>query len=660
MRNALLLLAVFAVVLPGSLFASGDATWIPLEPDSQGGGITARVVAEAGDEVTLEFDLPGFSLSEILTDHGSFSTLDIQNCGRMIAIGEARLPVYRKAIEIPQGAIPEIEVVELITSRFSLSGLDYPTRIYPVQTPVEKVPGARESAEFAFSEEFYASSATFPAYRARIAETGQMRGHRFAMIEIAPVSYIPADGVIEVTHSIRVRVTTTGADYEATRATINRYATERFERAASQVLLNYQAPSTMAVPPLPAGYLIISDPDFITQMQPLADWKNSKGYQTTVTSTADVPGGATTTAIKAYILDAWQNWTVPPSFVLLVGDIADIPNWVGSGSSTPATDLYYATMTDPDYIPDLGVGRFSVTTPAEASALVEKTVDYEKVLFSSGTAWIKKAVFMASLDNYTVSEGTHNYVISNYMDPAGYTSDKLYCQTYSATTQQVRDALNDGRGLAIYSGHGATTYWADGPQFTQSDVDGLTNLDMYPFVHSYSCITGTYTLGECFAETWIRKTDKAGLAFWGSSVNSFWDEDDVLEKGVFQALFDDGLTWISGHLDQGKWYLYEYYSGGGDTRRYYEMYNIMGDPSIDIWTDIPASMTVTHTGTCPVGAATYAVNVGDSKGPLADALVCLNMPGEVYETAYTDVNGDAMLMLDPRSPSQYSIRFPSQ
>jgi subtilisin-like proprotein convertase family protein len=332
--------------------------------------------------------------------------------------------------------------------------------------------------------------------------------------------------------------------------------------------------------------------------------------------------------------------------VLLVGDVADIPNWTGVGSSNPATDLYYATMTDPDYIPDLGIGRFSVAAEEEVTYLVDKTIEYEKRLFA-GTAWTKKAVFMASEDNYSITEGTHNYVISTYLDPAGLTSEKLYMHTYNATTQQVRDALNDGRVLCIYSGHGSTTSWGDGPAFYQSDVEGLTNSGMYPFVQSYSCYTGQYTLAECFAETWIRQEGTAGIAFWGSSVTSYWDEDDVLEKGVFKAQFADGLTWLSGLLDQGKWELYQYYSGGGSTQRYYEMYNIMGDPAVDVWTDTPAPMTVTHNGVHAVGASAYSVQVDDAKGPVADALVCLDMPGHVYETAYTDPAGAATLTLDP-------------
>ena len=103
---------------------------------------------------------------------------------------------------------------------------------------------------------------------------------------------------------------------------------------------------------------------------------------------------------------------------------------------------------------------------------------------------------MASQDNYGISEGTHNYVVANYMDPAGFTCLKLYCHTYSATTQQVRDAFNTGQLYGIFSGHGSVTSWADGPPFTQSHVNGLTNYGMYPFVASFACLTGQYTYAE--------------------------------------------------------------------------------------------------------------------------------------------------------------------
>ena len=501
MRKPLAACTVIVLGIALAAAASQDAEWIDLDQQSESRAVEIDVLSETGDRIVLDVRVHGFSTSERENALGRFSVIDLDGCGRMTAVGKPQLPLVRKAIEIPQGAAPEVTIVEQVTVHYELAAMGLARRIFPVQEPVEKLPGALETAEFVISDEFYASRRAYPDDRVRIAEIGQMRGHRYAMIEVAPLVYTPADGVIEVLRSAKISVTLAGADHEATQAIIDRFASPRFERMAWNAFLNYIPPSAKAVPDLPVGYLIITDPDFYDAMQPLAEWKTAKGYETTVTSTSDIPGGATTTAIEAYIRDAWQTWDVPPSFVLLVGDVADIPNWIGVGDDNPPTDLYYTTMTEPDYIPDLAIGRFSVTSPAQATALVDKTVEYEKNLFGS-TTWLKRAVFMASEDNYTVTEGTHNYVISTYMNPAGYASDKLYCHTYSATTQQVRDAYNEGRGLGIYSGHGATTYWDDGPYFTQSDVDGLTNLDMYPFVQSYACYTGRYTEPECFSETW--------------------------------------------------------------------------------------------------------------------------------------------------------------
>jgi subtilisin-like proprotein convertase family protein len=643
MRKALPLVFLLVLVAIPTARAAGPR-YVALAPDAERKEATAQVASATLDDVIIEINIPGFSIGETETERGYFTNIDIGGCGRTTEIGKASLPILRRAVEIPQGAVPELAILDRSTIRYDLANLGVPGLVHPVQAPVEKLPGAAEAAGFAYSEDFYSSTEAYPDFEARISEVGQMRGHRFAMLEIAPLRYRPAEGTIDVLRRLVIRIKSTGADAALMQATLRRYFSPHIETAASAALLNYQAP--VAVPPLPVGYLIITDPAFADEIQPLADWKTTMGYLASVTSTSDIPGGVTTTAIKAYIKGAWQNWVVPPSFVLLVGDVGDIPNWTGVGDNNPPTDLYYATMTDPDYIPDLGIGRFSVADEEEVTYLVDKTLEYEKRLFGS-TAWLKRAVFMASEHNYSITEGTHNYVISNYLDPAGFTSDKLYMHTYGATTQQVRDAFNQGRVLGIYSGHGATDHWADGPVFYQSDVEGLINAGMYPFVQSYACYTGRYTEPECFAETWTRQEGKAGIAFWGSSVTSYWDEDDVLEKEVFKAQFTDGFTWISGMLDQGKWGLYQYYGGGGDTQRYYEMYNIFGDPSIDIWTDTPAPMEVTHDGVHPVGATMYSVRVDDAEGPVAGALVCLNMPGHAYAAAYTDATGGAVLVLDP-------------
>ena len=163
----------------------------------------------------------------------------------------------------------------------------------------------------------------------------------------------------------------------------------------------------------------------------------------------------------------------------------------------------------------------------------------------------KKNVFMASTDNHTITEGTHNLVIDSFFVPDGFTVNTKLYSYYGATTAQVSQSIDSGKIFAIYSGHGSETSWADGPVFSQSNVNALNNT-IFPFVYSFACITGSYHIsGECFAETWVR-SPKAGVIFWGSSVNSYWDEDDILERRIERALFTENLKTNAENFVRGK------------------------------------------------------------------------------------------------------------
>ncbi len=151
---------------------------------------------------------------------------------------------------------------------------------------------------------------------------------------------------------------------------------------------------------------------------------------------------------------------------LLVGDVANIPAWTGSGGDNPTTDLKYVQLEGGDNFPDAFIGRFSVPSGAQLDNAINKTSFMESYIGSLDM----KNVFMASSDNYAITEGTHNYVINTYFHPAGYENLKLYTHTFGATTTQLIAALNDNQVFAIYSGHGSETSWADGPPLNQSQV----------------------------------------------------------------------------------------------------------------------------------------------------------------------------------------------
>jgi hypothetical protein len=549
------------------------------------------------DNIQLTATLPNLSHETIETKAGLFSELRLGDEGYTIEIGSPRLPVIRRLIEIPYGAEATIAVVSADIVETNLQDYGIQQRIVPVQEPVEKILGAKEAAPFVIDETAYTEPGFMINGLAQIGEGGYLRGHRFILLEIFPIDYSPSDGSLKLLKDIEIRIELIGSDAVKTRQMKARYADFPTRRLAERLFLNSNAYTDMNLATPPPGLLIVTNTGYagLSIMDDYIEWKEQKGYEVTLVTTQET--GSTRQQIKSYIQDAYDHWSIPPSYVLLVGDVNVIDSWVGSGGGSATTDLYYGTLEGGDYFNDIGIGRFSCSSNSNLTNMITKTLEYEQVGWTGNDTWEKWAVFMASEDNWHISEGTHNYVINNYLNPDGYTSTKLYMHTYNANTQQVINNLNAGRSLAIYSGHGWYDSWSDGPPFSQNNVRSLVN-DVYPFVCSHSCLTGEYDNSECFGETWIRD-DHAALAFWGASLSTYWDEDDVLEKGMFEGFFDapspeydEHLTWLSGMTDYAKHYTWTHYGGGGLSKQYWECYNILGDPTVDLWTDVPQVLAV--------------------------------------------------------------------
>jgi len=599
------------IAIPWITHSASAATWIPLNGiQTQAEAPKIELISSDLTSIQLKVALSGFSHEAIATKGGNFSRLMIGDEGYTTDIGKPQLPVIRQLIEIPYGAKPELIIGPTVARQGTLAEFGIPNRIIPVQPPIEKIPGAKEAAPFVMDQASYAQAGYAIGQFARLGEEGYLRGHHFVLLEVFPIDYNPAAGTLLITSEIQIQIRLTGSDVALTRAMKARYADPYVQALAQRLFVNSGSYGELDLIPPPIGLLIITSPHNagLQVVQDLVEWKEQKGYHTTLATTQQT--GTTTTQIKAYIQNAYDTWPIPPNFVLLIGDVDVIPYWPAGG---PGTDLYYATLEGSDYFNDVGIGRLSPSNDGNLANMINKTLDYEQAVWTFNT-WEKKAVFMASNDNWTVSEGTHNYVISHYLDPDGYTSYRLYCHTYGATTQQVTDNINAGRSLAIYSGHGSVTSWADGPPFSQSNVQALVNT-VYPLVTSHACLTGQYMSGECFGETWIR-TSHGTMAFWGSVDYTYWDEDDILEKGMFEGFFDEqapqqdqNLTWIAGMTDYGKYYLWQHYGGSGMSQSYWEQYNILGDPTVDIWTDVPQNLTVNFPAAIVIGQNSLQVTV---------------------------------------------------
>ncbi|NQU21078.1 MAG: proprotein convertase P-domain-containing protein, partial [Candidatus Nealsonbacteria bacterium] len=502
-----------------------------------------------------------------------FVGLSIPDSGSTDAVGDPQLPVLRRLLSVPDGVTVTAEMTgdARLVSMVDV-GIDWP--LAPLQQPIVKLAGQRESAPLDFSGAAYQTDEFTPGETVRVTEAGKVAGQRVVLLEIAPIAYNPVAGAISVYDTLTFELNFEGLEAQA-------------------------EPVAMAAAAEAVGgrLLIVAHDDFAGQLSALVNHKTSMGWTVDLIDTTTA--GVTNTGIRNTIQSRYTNAATRPDALLLVGDTDRIPHFIGSGEGNPATDLYYGCMDGgDDWFPEFPVGRMSVADAGELAAVVAKTITYET---ASAGIWTNRAAFMAGIDNNSVSEGTHNWVIDAHMDPLGYTSDKLYEVTYGATTQDVRNAFNEGRALGIYSGHGSEYSWADGPQFSQADVRNLTNDAMYPLVASFSCVTGTYTLDECFTETWLRVADKGAVAVVGSSVNSYWTEDDVLQKKLFDAIYDEGYVGYGNAWMRAKELFLEYFGVSPTTRRYFEMYNMLGDPTVEVLglefgIRSPAELPLAHLG----------------------------------------------------------------
>ena len=579
------------------------------------------------DRVVLTFQFPSPLLKEVDRAKETFLEISVGECARSGSVGRPLLPVRKELVEIPHGVTPTVRTDVVWEEELSIA---HP--ILPAQPPVLK--SSSIPPEFVFDREFYHARTWTPREIAAIEEVAIMRRHRVVSLKVSPVQYLPGEGKMRVVRRLRVVIDLTPEPVATSRGVAQRYLTRHSEETMAATVCNFQrqAFSDGAI-----GYLIITRDALAPELMPLVEWKRTKGFHTTLVPLSEISAVPTKEEIKGYIQQAYEAWQIPPYYVLLVGDANDIPAWYGDSSGYP-TDLYYSTVDGDDIFPDVRLGRLSVATLNETNSSVEKIIHYEQNEWSSGDEWLDRAYFIASRDAayHQIAESTHAYC-TRLARQNGMVCDSLW--TYYQTGTPIDDAFNSGRGMVTYSGHGSAGGWVD-PRFWSPDAESLQNLDKYPLVLSYACLTGNYT-SHCFGEVLTRGSDNGALAFLGSSAPSYWDQDDIFQRYLFDALFIHGFSALGDIIEYGKFGLANL--DDSLSAYYYEVYNLLGDPSLDIYTDSPHPIVVDHPDLIPSGSYSLEVQVQDSKKPVYNAFVsCLT---DTISTAFTDSTGIAMVQL---------------
>ncbi len=587
----------------------------------------------------ISFELSGIesAFKVVETGRDGFLRIELPGSYPSRRVGAPEMPVYRALVQIPFGAEPEIIINKLVLKEQNLSDFDVAGRIAPRMGPWVKLPGYEPP--FEMDETVYSSDAYRFASRVEIIDITTARSYRLALIEVVPIDYNPVRNTLSIVDELEFEVVFRGGDLAITQEVKSRYGNRYYDAVVEPSLANPDAFSVAPkwLPPTTQlGYLIVAADAYIDTAMILADWKFLKGYSVKIRTVSEL--GGTANSIRDWIIADYDSAAVAPVFVLLVGDFDEVPSFEGNESESE-TDTPYGDMDATGYIPELFVGRISPENPSQLADFIRRNIAYEKFDFPTAHMdFANKATFLGSDDGswWELAESTQRYVIGEHFAPAGLDCDSIWAHSDPSSGDNSRTAAEDGRTILSYTGHGGYYSWS-APSWSADDVRDLGNEFEYPFVISNACITGTFHLAECFGETWMRQEDAGAIGFIGASNNSYWDEDDIMERVMFDDVFEADYRFAGGMLNRGLLGVYIAYPSNSEY--YYDEYNLLGDPSLAIWFGDPSELVAVYPPTLSVGGV-VSVNVTSGGAVVDSAMVCATNGSTVHSVGYTDAFGN--------------------
>ncbi|MEO0083985.1 MAG: C25 family cysteine peptidase [candidate division WOR-3 bacterium] len=393
-----------------------------------------------------------------------------------------------------------------------------------------------------------------------------------------------------------------------------------------------------------AKYLIITPDNYISALQPLAEWKTKKGVKAKIVPLSVT--GSSASQIKSYITNAYNTWDIRPEYILLVG--TTIP-------SSNNSDDYYADISG-NYRIELSIGRFPASSVEQVQNLVAKTITFERNPNIADSLWLKKGTTIVREDGSSSSDPIY-WANARYIHQQWRNHQYIKIDSFSSnlgnSSADVNTAINEGRIFVVYRGQAVSNWWSP---FAMSP-SGLNNGNKTPIVVSGTCATMSFSnssyLGNEFVNAGSASNPKGAVAFWGTtSVGSgIAAQRGAATVGFFKAIFEERISCLGDAVRRGKLYLDSIYNN--QTR--YQEWNLFGDPELNIWTDVPMRLSIDCETIIPCTPQTFTVYVHRGDIALPGALVCLMMDTIIYQTAYSNASGIASFTISPPTTGTMSV-----
>lgn len=636
-------------------FGTVRADWLPVAGGT--GGARVTLLEQNATRTVFEVTIPGLEANAVNVNGEYFTQLSLP--GEVMAVieeGKPQVPKVSVLLGIPTGARVSTRVLDKETKTLAVSN------VYPLQPPLTD---KQEQEHLVYDRKFYSQDLSFPDYDERVIETGVWRDLSVANIQVYPVRVNPARGTIDVASRIRIEASYSGGSYPRTVADwmVPQYA---------QYIDNFGQLGLQSSDAYTAGvrYLVISHATYATDpylVDSLMGWVKKRGYETRLISKSSYTAQEIKDSIRA---EYNRNNPKTLRWVLLVGEYAQIPQ--GSYSGVARSDYWYSDLEpwpSGDNYPEIGISRYSPSSSADLANQIKKTLEYQKNPPQTNN-WLDKLSMPAHKEQYPGKYSGCTRGI--YFMPKPYWNPSVVETIMGQFTGNatVTAAINQGRNIVAYRGHGDYTIWAGwGTEgnWTNAHVDALANGSMTPVVYNIACNCGDIYQNECLSEKWMRKYPGGAVASLAATQPSYTLPNHGICSTLVRATSD---TWtIVGARRYGPTvynladikcygvdaYVAKYWPSSQYPYNIW-MYLMLGDPSMPVWCGgMPQAAMVDGPASIPLGAYDLVISVTVGGRPVEGALVCAWKDPDFYVSGRTDAAGQATLSVNAVDPGDVLV-----
>ena len=177
---------------------------------------------------------------------------------------------------------------------------------------------------------------------------------------------------------------------------------------------------------------------------------------------------------------------------------------------------------------------------------------------------------------------------------------------WNGTGADLLGQYNAGRTMILHRDHGWHGGWAD-PTLTSGDVPSMVNGTQLPVVFGVDCSSAQFDIpgNPSFVERQVMKPDGGAFAGFGDTrVSPTWANNNMA-FGFFDAVFPDvssafgspePTTRLGDILQSGKWFMAAKngvgYQSAAATYQEHYLYHLLGDPSAQLWIDLPRDIVI--------------------------------------------------------------------